>query len=214
MRYGTIIFDMDGTLLNTLDDLAASVNYAMDRLGFPRRRTDEVMRFVGNGVHTLIRRAAPDGITEEEYWAAYDAFEKHYAAHNRDKTAPYPGVRELLGELKRRGCKLAIVSNKIDFAVQALREEFFDGLVDAAVGDSEDTENKPAPDMVYKAARLLGSELSDCVYIGDTNVDLDTAKNAGIPCIAVSWGFRTRAELEGYGAKEIIDRAEELPELL
>lgn len=205
MKYSTIIFDLDGTLLNTLDDLTASVNYAMRECGFPQRTIDEVRRFIGNGVHILIRRAAPDGISEDEYWAAYDAFEKHYAVHNRDKTAAYEGIHELLSELKLRGCKLAIVSNKIDFAVKALREEFFKDLIEVAVGDCEDTANKPAPDMVYKAMEQLNAEQSECVYIGDTDVDLETAKNAGMPCISVSWGFRSRAELEGYKAEMIAD---------
>ncbi|MGM9935829.1 MAG: HAD family hydrolase [Candidatus Ornithomonoglobus sp.] len=206
MKYSTIIFDLDGTLLNTLDDLAASVNYAMRECGFPERTVDEVRRFVGNGVRVLIRRAAPEGITDEQYWDAYNHFEKHYAAHNRDKTAPYNGITELLNELKGRGYSLSIVSNKIDFAVKALREEFFDGVIDVAVGDCEDTANKPAPDMVHKAMRQLGAELSDCVYVGDTDVDIETAQNSGMPCICVSWGFRSRDELVGYGAEMIADK--------
>lgn len=205
MKYSTIIFDLDGTLLNTLDDLAASVNYAMAECGFPLRTIDEVRRFIGNGVRVLIRRAAPEGISEDEYWAAYNAFEKHYAVHNRDKTAAYEGILELLTELKSRGYRLAIVSNKIDFAVKALREEFFNELIEVAVGDCEDTENKPAPDMVYKAMEQMGAEHSSCVYIGDTDVDLETAKNAGMPCISVSWGYRSREELEGYKAEMIAD---------
>lgn len=205
MRYKTIIFDLDGTLLNTLTDLYNSVNYAMRSCSFPERSMDEVRRFIGNGVHTLIRRAAPKGITEEQYWAAYNAFEEHYAKHNRDYTAPYDGIPELMRELKKRGYQLAIVSNKIDFAVQALKQEFFDDTVDCAVGDSEGIENKPAPDMVYKAMKELGAELGECVYIGDTDVDLATAENSGMPCISVSWGFRSRAELEGYAAPMIAD---------
>ena len=210
MKYGTIIFDLDGTLLNTLDDLAASVNYAMRSCGFPERGIDEVRRFIGNGVHTLIKRAAPDGISEEQYWAAYDAFEDYYREHNRDKTAAYPGITELLRELKDKGYKLAIVSNKIDFAVKALREEFFADTIDVAVGDSEDIENKPAPDMVYIAMKELDADLKDCVYVGDTDVDLQTAANSKMPCISVSWGFRSRAELEGYGAEMIADSPKDI----
>ncbi|MGN0181868.1 MAG: HAD family hydrolase [Candidatus Ornithomonoglobus sp.] len=210
MKYSTIIFDLDGTLLNTLDDLAASVNYAMRECGFPEKTIDEVRRFVGNGVRVLIRRAAPESITDEQYWDAYNHFEKHYAAHNRDKTAPYNGITELLNELKGRGYSLSIVSNKIDFAVKALREEFFDGVIDVAVGDCEDTANKPAPDMVHKAMRQLGAELSDCVYVGDTDVDIETAQNSGMPCICVSWGFRSREELVGYGAEMIADKPSDI----
>lgn len=210
MRYNTLIFDLDGTLLNTLEDLAASVNYAMRQNGFPERSMDEVRRFVGNGVRVLIRRAAPDGISDAQYKAAYDAFEKHYAQHNRDCTAPYSGITELLKALKERGYKLAIVSNKIDFAVKDLQKEFFSGIIDVAVGDTPDTQNKPAPDMVYKAMRELGAEKESCVYVGDTDVDLETAKNSGMECISVSWGFRSRAELEGYGAAMIADTAEDI----
>ncbi|MDD6762545.1 MAG: HAD family hydrolase [Clostridiales bacterium] len=210
MKYNTIIFDLDGTLLNTLEDLAASVNYAMRECGFAERTTDEVRRFVGNGVHVLIRRAAPKDITEEQYWDAYNHFEKHYAVHHRDKTAPYDGITELLTELKKRGYSLSIVSNKIDFAVKALREEFFSGLIDVAVGDCEDTANKPAPDMVHKAMRQLGAEPEGCIYVGDTDVDIETAQNAEMPCISVSWGFRSREELVGYGAEMIADKPSDI----
>lgn len=214
MKYKNIIFDLDGTLLDTLLDLHASVNYSMDKLGFPRRTVDEVRRFVGNGVRVLIKRAAPDDITEEQYNAAYAAFQEHYRAHNRDNTAPYEGVRDVMRELKARGHKVAIVSNKLDFAVQALKDEFFSGLTDAAVGDSDATRTKPAPDMVYKAMEIMGAELKDCVYIGDTDVDLATAENSGMPCISVSWGFRSREELEGYNAPTIVDNAAEILDLV
>ena len=207
MRYTTAIFDLDGTLLNTLDDLAASVNYAMDKTGFPRRTLSEVRRFVGNGVKVLIRRCVPEGTGEADYKRAYCFFTEHYAENSRNKTKPYDGIPELLSKLKSRGIKTAIVSNKIDFAVKDLKEEFFPDTVDTAVGDSEGMENKPAPDMVYKALRTVGSESGESVYIGDTDVDLETAANAGMDCISVSWGFRSREELEGYGAKMIADTA-------
>ena len=210
MQYKTIIFDLDGTLLNTLVDLYNSVNHAMRDCSFPERTIDEVRRFVGNGVRTLIRRAAPKNITEEQYKAAYDAFEDHYAVHNRDNTAPYDGVVDMLKELRSRGHKLAIVSNKIDFAVQDLKHEFFDDVVDCAVGDREGIAIKPEPDMVYIAMKELGAELSECVYVGDTDVDLATAENSGMPCISVSWGFRSRAELESYNAETIVDDPAEI----
>ena len=205
MRYPVIIFDLDGTLLNTLDDLAASVNHAMRVCGFPEHTAARVSRFVGNGVRVLIRRAVPEGTGEEEYARAYKAFLDHYREHSRDQTAPYDGILELLRRLKSDGHRLAIVSNKIDFAVKALREKFFDGLIDIAVGDSEMMRTKPEPDMVYKAMRELGANPGECIYVGDTDVDLATAKNSGMPCISVSWGFRQRAELEDYGAKMIAD---------
>lgn len=214
MKYKTIIFDLDGTLLNTLQDLHNSVNHAMRVLDFPERTIDEVRRFVGNGVHTLIRRAAPKDITEAQYNAAYDAFEEHYAVHNRDNTAPYDGVVDMLKALRSRGHKLAIVSNKIDFAVQALKHEFFDGVVDCAVGDREGIANKPEPDMVYIAMKELDAELSECVYVGDTDVDLATAENSGMPCICVSWGFRSRAELISYNAETIVDDPMQIVEIV
>lgn len=206
MKYRTIIFDLDGTLLNTLDDLAASVNFALQACGMPTRTIDEVRRFIGNGVRVLMRRSVPEGTTEEEYKRVYEKFTGHYAENSRNKTAPYSGVTEMLSEIKRMGCKTAIVSNKIDFAVKDLRDEFFDGIIEVAIGDSEDTENKPAPDMVFKALNALNEQADGCVYVGDTDVDLETAKNAGMDCISVSWGFRTRAELESYGALKIADK--------
>ena len=206
MKYNTIIFDLDGTLLNTLDDLWASVNHAMRENGFPERTRDEVRRFVGNGVKMLIKRSVPEGITEEQYWSAYNSFEKYYAIHSRDNTAPYDGILELVSTLKKNGCSVAIVSNKIDFAVKDLRDKFFKEI-DVAIGDRDDTKNKPEPDMVFKAVKELGVDIKDCVYVGDTDVDLETAHNSGMDCISVSWGFRSREELEGYKAKMIADKA-------
>lgn len=209
MKYNTAIFDLDGTLLNTLDDLAASVNYAMRGMGFPEHSLDEVRRFVGNGVRVLIKRSVPDGTSENDYEGAYALFEKHYAENCRNMTAPYNGIMSMLHELKNRGCNIAIVSNKIDFAVKKLSDEFFCDVIDAAVGDSPDTNNKPAPDMVYKALRTMDGAASP-VYIGDTDVDLETAENAGMDCISVSWGFRSRDELESYGAPMIADKPEDI----
>lgn len=207
MNYKTLIFDLDGTLLNTLDDLAASVNYAMRQCSFPERTIDEVRRFIGNGVEVLIRRAVPEGTMDQEYKNALAIFKDHYKKNSRNKTAPYDGICELLKTLKRDGYNLAIVSNKVDFAVKDLRDEFFNGLIDVAIGDSDATRTKPEPDMVYKAIDELGVDKNTCVYIGDTDVDIETAKNSGMDCISVSWGFRTRQELLGYGAKMIADTA-------
>lgn len=205
MRYNTIIFDLDGTLLNTLDDLASSVNYAMRECGYPERTTDEVRRFIGNGVAVLIRRAVPSGTSEEDYLSALEVFKAHYAKNSRNTTAPYKGITELMGELKEKGYKTAIVSNKIDFAVQDLSREFFCGLVDAAVGDSDETRPKPAPDMVEKALAILNEKAENSVYIGDTDVDIETAKNAGMDCIRVTWGFRKTEELKGNDAQMLAD---------
>ena len=205
MRYDTVIFDLDGTLLNSLDDLAASVNYALKECNYPLRTTEEVRTFIGNGVSVLMRRAIPKEATDAEHSKALEIFKNYYAHNSTNRTRPYDGVLELLGELKSKGCSLAIVSNKIDFAVKDLCKEFFDRYIDVAVGDSDDTENKPAPDMVYKALDMLGKSRDRAVYIGDTDVDLQTAQNSGMDCISVSWGYRSHNELEGYGAQMIAD---------
>lgn len=210
MKYSTIIFDLDGTLLNTLDDLTASVNYAMKEMGFEQHSSEKIRTFIGNGVKILIRRSVPDGITDEEYNKAYDLFEKHYAVHCRDLTAPYEGIIDVIKKLRSMGYNVAVVSNKIDFAVKKLCDDFFCGIIDTALGDSPDTNNKPAPDMVYKAVKIMGAELGRCVYVGDTDVDLETARNAGIDCISVSWGFRSHDQLKEYGAEMIADTPDEL----
>ena len=205
MKYETLIFDLDGTLLNTLDDLWASVNYALGECGYPLRTIDEVRRFVGNGIRKLMERAVPEGVTGYDLENALGIFKEHYAKNSRNMTRPYDGVLDLLHEAKKRGYKLAIVSNKIDFAVKDLRDEFFADVVEVAIGECEGMNNKPAPDMVYKAIDELGSDRDKCIYIGDTDVDMMTATNSKMECISVSWGFRVREELEGYGAKMIAD---------
>ena len=210
MKYKTLIFDLDGTLLNTLLDLASSVNYAMRECGFNERTTDEIRRFIGNGVAVLIQRSVPDGISEEEYKKALDIFKTHYKENSRNNTAPYDGICDLLRKLKEAGYNLAIVSNKVDFAVKDLRDEFFKGLIDVAIGDSDATRTKPEPDMVYKAIEELGVDKESCIYIGDTDVDIETARNSGMDCISVSWGFRLRSELEECGATMIADCAEDI----
>lgn len=213
-KYKAVIFDLDGTLLNTLDDLSNSVNYAMRRCGFAERTKDEVRSFIGNGVRVLIKRAVPYGTSEDGYRKAYGVFKEHYSKNSRNMTAPYAGITEVVKRLKSDGYKLAIVSNKIDFAVKDLRDEFFDGLIEVAVGDSDLTRIKPNPDMVFAAADKLGVSPSECIYVGDTDVDLETAVNSGMDCISVSWGFRSRAELERYGAAMIADRPEDITEYL
>ena len=210
MKYKTLIFDLDGTLLNTLDDLAASVNYSMRECEFSERTIDEVRRFIGNGVEVLIRRAVPTDTSEDDYKKALAIFKEHYKQNSRNNTAPYDGIIGLLTQLKRDGYNLAIVSNKVDFAVKDLRDEFFAGLIDVAIGDSDATRTKPEPDMVYKAVEELGVDIKECVYIGDTDVDIETAKNSGMDCISVSWGFRTKSELIGYRARMIADKASDI----
>ena len=195
MKYKTLIFDLDGTLLNTLDDLWTSVNYALKECGYPLRTIDEVRRFVGNGIRPLMERAVPAVVKGDDFERAFRIFEEHYSKNNRNLTRPYDGVVALLCEAKKRGYKLAIVSNKIDYAVKDLRDEFFSDAVEVAIGEKEGIKNKPNPDMVYKAIDELCADSESCVYIGDTDVDMQTAKNSGMECISVSWGFRTRDEL-------------------
>ncbi len=203
MRIRAVIWDLDGTLLDTLQDLAASVNAALAQNGLPARTTDEVRQFVGNGVRRLIERAVPPGTDETTVQSVYDAFVAHYGAHSRDHTRPYDGVLPVLDALLARGVKLAIVSNKIDFAVKELSRAYFDDRMRSAVGDAPERRRKPAPDSVLEAMRQLGVAPEETVYVGDSDVDVETARNAGVTCCAVSWGFRTEQCLQEAGAEHI-----------
>lgn len=189
-NFDTYIFDLDGTLLSTLEDLAASCNYALKTNGMPERTIEEVRRFVGNGVKKLMERAIPGGLENEKFDKTYEDFRHHYMMHNLDTTQPYPGVMEMLEELKARGKNIAVVSNKFYAATQALCRHFFGDLVDVAIGEREDIRKKPAPDTVIEAMRQLHVTNKKAVYIGDSDVDVMTAENSGMPCISVLWGFR------------------------
>ena len=189
-NFDTYIFDLDGTLLSTLDDLAASCNYALRHNGMAERTLDEVRRFVGNGVKKLMERAIPEGLDNPKFEKTYADFRQHYMEHNLDTTQPYPEVLEMLTQLKARGKKIAVVSNKFYAATQALCKHFFGDLVDVSIGEREDIRKKPAPDTVNEALRQLGAERNRAVYIGDSDVDVMTARNSGMPCISVLWGFR------------------------
>lgn len=210
----TCIFDLDGTLLNTIDDLANAVNYALRQNAMPEHTVDEVRWMVGNGVRTLMRRALPADADDELYEKAYADFQVYYKEHNLDFTRPYDGIIPLLAALKERGVKMAVVSNKIDTATKPLVKHFFGDYIDVAVGDTPDVQNKPAPDMVFKAIRELGETPENCIYIGDSNVDLETAQNAGLPCISVLWGFRDRKFLEGVGATMFAETPMEIVNML
>lgn len=205
-----IIFDLDGTLLNTLGDLQTSTNYALGTYGFPLRTKEEVRRFVGNGVEMLIRRALPSSATEEDFARCFAAFREHYAAHCYDTTAPYPGIMPMLRTLKDKGTKLAIVSNKLQLAVTELNERFFGSLVSVAIGEREGVRRKPAPDMVLTAIKELGADICNCVYVGDSDVDIQTARNAGLPCLSVLWGFRSKDFLLEHGATTLISEPAEI----
>lgn len=215
----TIIFDLDGTLTNTLDDLHESVGHALSEVGLPRCEKADTRRFLGNGIKNLIWKSvenvAPDS-TEELKEQVLDIFRKYYIVHSMDKTAPYDGVMEMLAECKRRGYITAIVSNKLDPAVKDIHQKFFANYIDIAIGETPSIRRKPAPDMVNEAIHQLSLlhhrniQLSECIYVGDSEVDLATAQNAGIPCISVSWGFRDKDFLIEQGAKCIIDHPSEL----
>ncbi|MBE6931829.1 MAG: HAD family hydrolase [Ruminococcaceae bacterium] len=212
MKYNAIIWDLDGTLLDTLGDLAASVNAALTKNGCPTRSIDEVRRFVGNGVENLMRRAMPEGREDVEFDRLFADFRAHYALHSNDTTSPYPGVIPALLQLKHQGIKMAVVSNKLDSAVKSLCLLHFGDLIDVAIGEREGVRRKPAPDSVLQAMELLGT--TDAVYIGDSEVDIATAKNAELPCICVSWGFRSEETLRHAGAEKIAPDAEALMKLL
>lgn len=212
MKYNTYIFDLDGTLLNTLTDLAASCNYALRKHGMPEHSIDDVRRFVGNGVRLLMERAVPGGADNPDFEAAFASFREHYMLHSLDTTRPYNGITEVLEELKRRGCRLAVVSNKMMAATVELCRHFFPELIEVAIGEheAEGIRKKPAPDTVFAALRRLGVESAGAVYVGDSDVDVQTAANAGLPCISVLWGFRDRDFLIQNGAKTFISAPSEL----
>ncbi len=214
MRYQTAIFDMDGTILETLEDMCASVNVTMDHVGYPRRTMDEVRRFVGNGAAKLIERCMPAGTEDPRYPAALEFYRAYYDAHAQIKTGPYPGIPELLNQLSREGVRLAVVSNKPDEAVRALTERYFPGVFPVAIGNRDGWATKPAPDSVYEAMRLLGARRESTVYVGDSDVDVDTARNAGLDSVIVTWGFRDEDFLRAHGAQHLAHNADELYEML
>lgn len=212
MRDFAVIFDLDGTLLDTLEDLADATNYVMKSFGFPERTLEEVRRFVGNGAKNLISQAIPPETGAERSEEAFRAFQTHYRAHCRVKTRPYDGIAAALGVLAEEGYPMAIVSNKPDGAVKPLCGEYFPGIY--ARGESAECPRKPAPDMVLRAAEALGVKTDHCVYVGDSEVDVATARNAGMRCISVTWGFRNREELIPAGAERFCDNPPELLEIV
>lgn len=206
----TILFDLDGTLLNTLEDLADSVNHVLKNNHFPTRTLDEICYFVGNGVATLIKLALPADCEEAVYNSCLFEFRSYYAEHMQIKTIPYPGILSLLKHLKEKGFHLGIVSNKFDGAVKNLSNTYFSPYIDTAIGETNDLTKKPAPDMIYRALTQLQADPQRAIYVGDSDVDLETARNAALPCISVTWGFRTKEELEKAGASILVATPEEL----
>lgn len=191
----TVLFDLDGTLLNTLEDLKNSTNFALKKFEFPQKTAEEIRRAVGNGLRRLIALSVPTGTADETIDAVLTEMKAHYRLHCNDATAPYDGILPLLRELKRHGIQTAVVSNKAAPMTELLCRAHFDGLIDAAFGESPAMRRKPAPDMIDAALSALGSTRSEAVYVGDSEVDVLTAKNAALPCLIVGWGFRTSAEL-------------------
>ena len=204
-KYDTVVFDLDGTLLNTLDDLADSVNEALRMHGFPCRTVQEIRQFVGNGVGNLMERAIPKGRENPQFDQCLNDFRAHYSKNLQNKTKPYPGIMELLKRLSEKGYKMAVVSNKFDTAVKGLCKTYFGQYIKVAIGESAGVAKKPAPDTVFQALRELGSETEQSVYVGDSDVDVKTAHNASLPCIGVTWGFRDRELLISEGADMVID---------
>ena len=212
ISFSTYIFDLDGTLLDTLGDLAASVNYALRTHVMPEHSLDDVRRFVGNGVRKLMERAVPDGADNPLFDETFATFRQYYMAHSLDTTRPYDGIPETLAALKARGCHLAVVSNKMMAATQELCHHFFSDTIEVAIGEDEAAgiRRKPAPDTVFAALKALGVGKEDAVYVGDSDVDIQTARNAGLPCISVLWGFRDRDFLLQNGAETFISTPSEL----
>ena len=212
ITYKTYIFDLDGTLLDTLGDLAASVNYALRMHRMPEHSIDDVRCFVGNGVRKLMERAIPEGAENSDFEVTFATFRQHYMAHSLDTTKPYEGIPETLEALKAKGCHLAVVSNKMMAATQDLCRHFFPDTIEVAIGENEAAgiRKKPAPDTVFEALRQLGVGQEGAVYVGDSDVDIETARNSGLPCISVLWGFRDRDFLLQHGAKTFISAPLEL----
>lgn len=207
-----VIFDLDGTLLNTLDDLADSTNYALSKFGYPIRTIEEVRQFVGNGVAKLIERAIPDGKNNPNFEKCLSIFKENYAQNMYNKTAPYNGIIEMLSNLKSKGIKIAVVSNKFDLAVKELCKKYFEGFIDFAAGENEaqGIKKKPAPDTVISVLNEFNFAPEDAVYVGDSDVDIMTAKNSKMPCISVTWGFRDEKFLLENGATILINAPSEI----
>lgn len=210
----SIIFDLDGTLLDTIADLAASTNYALSTKGYPTHPIDDIRRFVGNGIRVLVKRAAPGDISPTDYEETFAIFRRHYVDHCAELTRPYPGIPSLLSDLKQRGYKLAIVSNKLQPAVTILAQRFFRDQITVAIGEGPSTRRKPAPDSVLQAIGKLHTTPSRTLYVGDSEIDIETASRARTSIVSVSWGFRKRETLQSLNPRFLIDRPSQLLQIL
>ena len=210
------IFDLDGTLLYTLEDLKESVNFALAKYDYAPRTLEEVRNFVGNGVRLLMERAVPQGAENPDFEAILKCFKEHYAENMYNKTKPFDGILEMLEVLQKRGYKIGVVSNKFDKAVKELCRKYFCERVEVAIGEDEQhgIRKKPAPDSVFKAMEILGCDKNSTYYIGDSEVDLETAKNSGWKSISVTWGYKDREFLLSHGAENIVEKPREILEIL
>ena len=214
MKYSTVIWDLDGTLLDTLPDLASATNYALRHHHLPEHDIDDIRRFVGNGIRRLIERAVPAGASESLTDDVFNTFKQYYVSHCQELTRPYAGITEAMQTLHRAGVKMAIVSNKLQPAVDELYKIWFRDIIAIAVGERPGVSRKPARDMIDIASTALGHDLSDAVYVGDSDVDIATARNAGMPCISVTWGFRDREFLISHGATTLADTPQEVANII
>lgn len=214
MKYKAVIFDMDGTILNTLEDLKNATNYSLRQFNMPERTLEEVRMFVGNGIRKLVERAVPAGTSAEKIDEVLDVFLKYYEVHSADNTSSYPGIHELVEKLKAAGIKTAVSTNKADAPAQELGKEYFNGIFDLIVGQRDGLRTKPAPDSVNEILKILNIQKKDAVYVGDSDVDVQTAANSDLDFIGVSWGFRGRKFLQEKGAKNIVDSADEILDLV
>ncbi len=209
-----VIFDLDGTLLNTLGDLRAATNHALEVRGLPPHSMEEIRQFIGNGIRLLICRAMPEGTPEAEIDAALDDFKAYYAAHIHDRTVPYDGIPQLLTALRKRGIQVAVLSNKIDSASQQLIEYFFPGKTDVVFGEHVGVPRKPDPTSCRMVMQQLGVQPEQVLYVGDSGTDMQTAKNAGLYAVGVTWGFRSKEVLLEYGADILVHRPEQILQIL
>ncbi|MCR5272721.1 MAG: HAD family hydrolase [Lachnospiraceae bacterium] len=214
MKYKLAIFDMDGTILNTIDDLADSLNVVLKEYDMPTHTVEEVKNFVGNGIHKLIERAVPKGSDNETIERVFDSYNRYYKEHCAVKTKPYDGIKETIIELKEAGVITAVVSNKADYGVQSLCEDYFDGLFDFALGEKEGVRRKPCPDSVNAVMEKFKTEKKDTVYIGDSEVDFETSRNANVDVIMVAWGFRDEKTIRDLGAKTIVHKPVEIKNII
>ena len=214
MKFDVAVFDLDGTILDTLIDLKNSVNFALSKNGMPLRSTEEIRTFVGNGIRLLIERAVPENTPLEIMDKCFVDFKEHYKENSSVFTKPYEGIVDVLNKLKNNGIKTAVVSNKADFAVQELVSEYFPNAFLFATGERDGVRRKPCPDSVFEAIKELDGDINKTVYIGDSEVDVETARNSGVSCIAVTWGFRNKEVLESLNPESLIDKPHEITQLI